>query len=117
LTESDRPLLAGEDLRGLSVVDVDGQDVGDVVDLVLDEEERHVRCLVVKTAEFPGFGEDTFLVPMEAVESSDNAVVRLSTTRERVASGPPYRPERGLDEEHVSSVYVYYEFTPFWGRP
>lgn len=114
LSEADNDIPeAIEDLRGRAVVDSEGDEFGDIVDVVLDRSERQARCLVVKTRDMPGFGEETYLVPMDAVEHADGAVVRVRETGRRIADGPSYDQSDDRDE-HLAEVYGYYGAPPFW---
>lgn len=108
LTESERDLDPALDLRGRAVVDVDGKDVGDVVDVLLDDDGGGPRLLAVSTPEFPGSGEVTYLVPIDAVFSTNEALIRMRTTSEAVAGGPRFDPDDGLSEQHLAAVYGHY---------
>ena len=75
LKDSDLMLAhAEDDVRGLSVVDAEGAPVGEVDDLVVDEEERRARFLVVTAGGFLGLGKAKRLVPVDTVTDVDDVV-------------------------------------------
>jgi sporulation protein YlmC with PRC-barrel domain len=102
----------GDDVRGMSVLDPNGQRVGQVDEIVVDEEERRARLLVVTSGGILGMGEKKRLVPVEAVARvSDD--VRLHHTDEDVRRGVEYDPALA-DPPDFGQVYDYYGYLPFW---
>jgi sporulation protein YlmC with PRC-barrel domain len=55
------------DVRGRAVVDHNGEEIGKVDDLLIDDRERRVRFLRVGHGGFLGIGASHFLVPVDAV--------------------------------------------------
>jgi sporulation protein YlmC with PRC-barrel domain len=106
-----------EDVRGRTVRDVDGDEIGKVDDLIVDDQEERVRFLRVATGGFLGIGEDTFLVPVDAIDSIDGDHVHIRESGEKVAGGPRYDPDIAPDESDFDfgGVYGYYGYSPFWG--
>jgi sporulation protein YlmC with PRC-barrel domain len=102
-----------DDVRGKSVVDRGGAEIGEVDDLVIDEEHRRVRLLQVGSGGFLGIGKQKVLVPVDAVTAVDD-VVHVDTDREHVASGPVYDPDLVLQEDTVAGLYDYYGVMPYW---
>ena len=107
-------VLANEDddVRGLSVLDPNGHRIGDVDEIVVDEEERRARLLVVTSGGILGLGQEKRLVPVEAVGRVGD-VVRLNYTHEDVLDGTEYDPAL-TDAPDYADVYSYYGYTPFW---
>lgn len=105
-----------EDIRGHTVIDRSGEDIGSVDGLLVDDEERKVRFLQVAAGGFLGIGETTFLIPVDAVSSIEDDKVRVDQTRDRIVGGPPYDPELAeLPENYYADTYGYYGYLPFWG--
>ncbi len=105
-----------QDIRGIRVVDRDGEDVGEVSDLLVDEGERKVRFLEVASGGFLGLGEEKRLVPVDAITRIDDQV-HVSTSRTLVADSPVYDPDvaRAEPTDHLGSLYAYYGYGPYWG--
>lgn len=104
----------GDDVRGSTVVDRNGNDVGDVDGLVIDADERRVRFLQVGSGGFLGIGEKKRLVPVDAVTRVDDKV-HIDTTRDTVAGSSDFDPELVQERDYYGDVYDYYGYPPFWG--
>ena len=98
------------DVRGRHVVDVNGEDLGHVDDLLLDEHAYKVRFLWVTTGGFLGVGATHVLVPVEEVEHVDDDTVRVCRERERLGDAPGYDPALADDPAYYARVYGW------WGR-
>lgn len=115
LKDSDRMVEPKDDIRGISVVDRDGEEIGTVDTLVIDEQANRVRFLEVGSGGFLGIGEEKRLIPVDAVVRVDRGTVQVDTSRENVRGGPGYDPELvEYDEEYYGNLYGYYGFSPFW---
>ncbi|MFN0156140.1 MAG: PRC-barrel domain-containing protein [Gaiella sp.] len=104
-----------EDVRGHKAVDRDGEEIGKVTDLYIDEEERRARFLEVESGGFLGIGGESRLIPVDAVTGVDEDTVRIGATRQRVHASPRYDPELAEQAEYWEGAYGYYESVPFWG--
>ena len=102
-----------QDLRGRTVVDANGEEVGEVDDLLIDEAEKQVRFLRVASGGFFGMGAAKFLLPVDAVTEVKADQVRISRSRDRVAEAPAYDPDL-IDPVHLGDVYNHYGYTPYW---
>lgn len=103
-----------EDLRGATVVDREGQDVGAVDGLLVDESERRVRFLQVGSGGFLGLGRKSRLIPTNAITSTESGVVEVDTTREAVAGSPDYDPDLEASPD-FGRYYDFYGLPAFWG--
>ena len=104
-----------EDIRGRKVLDKNGDEVGTVDDLLLDDGERKVRFLRVVAGGFLGIGEHKFLVPVDSITRLTGDAVYVDRTREHVAGGPAYDPAIDQDEA-AEQVYSHYGMIGFWGQ-
>ena len=105
---------ADEDIRGRSVVDGNGEDVGNVDDLMIDDTEKKVRFIRVSSGGFLGMGAQKFLIPVDAIKQIKGDQVIVSHNREQIASSPAYDPDV-VDEKYYDNLYGYYGYRPFWG--
>jgi CBS domain-containing protein/sporulation protein YlmC with PRC-barrel domain len=110
LTLADR----AEDITGLKILDMSGEELGSVNDLFIDEQDRKVRFLEVSSGGFLGLGATKFLLPVEAITRLSVDVVHINQSRERVAGAPHYDPTL-VEERYVSDVYSHYGYPPYWG--
>ncbi len=118
LSDTDFRLEAPEqDIRGLDVYDNEGDKIGSVEDLYVDEAERKVRFLGVSAGGFLGIGEKKIMLPVEAVTDVGEDRVTIEQGRRTVMDSPPFdtdlvRPAADYQRE----VYGYYGYPPYpWG--
>jgi sporulation protein YlmC with PRC-barrel domain len=104
-----------EDVRGLAVVDRDGEELGTIDDLFVDEPERKVRLLELGTGGILGIGRETSLVPVDAVAGIQEGRVVLDTPASTLAEAPSYDPDLTLENPAIGSLYGHYGFSPYWG--
>ncbi len=104
-----------EDIRGRKIMDQDGEEVGDVDDLLMDEHEMKVRFIRVATGGFLGIGETKFLIPVDAIARMDQDHVFINQSRERIAGAPQYDPDLTYDVQYYGGLYGHYGYAPYWG--
>lgn len=103
------------DVRGHDVLDRDGESIGKVSDLLVDERERRVRFLNVKSGGFLGIGADTHVIPVDAITRVEEGEVHIDQSRDHVGGSPPLDPDVNLDaRETYEGIYRHYGYTPFW---
>lgn len=105
-----------DDVRGRTVKDTDGVVIGMVTDLLVDDQERKVRFMVVEHAGFLGMGETRTLIPVEAITSMTADEVLIDQSSEQVSKAPGYVPDLVDDHAHHASVYKHYGHNPYRGR-
>jgi sporulation protein YlmC with PRC-barrel domain len=103
-----------EDVRGRTVLDKDGEDIGSIVDLMIDDHEMKIRFLRVGSGGLIGLGETIFLIPVDAVTQVTPDAVYIDQTRDHVAGGPGYDPELVTNETYWNNIYAYYGYQPYW---
>lgn len=106
---------ADEDVRGRKVIDRDGDDVGRVDDLIVDDAERKVRFLLVAHGGILGIGDTKSFIPVDAITSISDDEVRIDQSREHIAGAPKYDPDVVDEPDYFTGVYGYYGYLPFWG--
>ena len=102
-----------EDVRGRSVVDRHGEEVGTVSDLIIDERDAKVRFLEVASGGVLGLGETKVLIPVDAVIRVADDAVRVDQAREHVAGAPRYDPTLA-GRPYWEDLYGYYGYGPYW---
>lgn len=113
LRDSDLLLAdAQDDVRGMTVRDPHGHRLGEVDDLVIDQQERRARLLVVSSGGILGMGTSKRLVPIEAVSRVDD-VVHVDRSHMHVHQDDAYDPDLA-DAPAYAKVYGRYNLTPSW---
>ena len=106
---------SANDVRGREVKDKNGDGIGKVAALLLDDRENKVRFLLVEHGGFLGFGETKSLIPVDAVTKITEDDVFVDQSRERVAAAPGYTPDLVDDRPYHTSIYGHYGYAPYWG--
>ncbi len=104
-----------EDIRGRTVKDRNGKDIGKVDGLMIDRDEQKVRYLQVEAGGFLGLGERHFLIPVDAITRISGDDVHINETQERVIGAPGYDPKLGPEPAYWGTLGSYYGYMPFWG--
>ncbi len=103
------------DVRGHTVMDRDGHEIGRVDDLLIDEDESSVRFLSVSEGGFLGLGATHYLVPVEAVVAVDPDRVHIDRQRSGMADVPGYDPQLAPLPAYYGDVYGWWGVPPYWG--
>ena len=102
-----------EDIRGRTVLDRAGEELGTVDDLLVDDVEHKVRFLQVASGGLLGLGEQKIMIPVDAISRITEDAVRVDQDRARVAGAPHYDPTITRDT-YWEEVYGYYGYGPYW---
>lgn len=109
-----------EDIRGYSVKDRNGEDIGKIDDLLVDAAENKVRFIEVASGGFLGIGKDRTSIPVDAITKITRDIqhghgeVWIDQTKEGVAGAPPYDPDLVHNRSAHEEMYEYYGLGPYW---
>ncbi len=96
------------DLIDKDVYDHNGDQIGTVEELYLDQQTNEVRFLRVGAGGFLGVGEKYFLIPHEAVDGVIGSRVILDQDREKVIGSPDYGSADPPSPDQQRELYGYY---------
>jgi sporulation protein YlmC with PRC-barrel domain len=98
-----------QDIRGLDVYDLDGEQAGSVEELYVEPDSRFPRFLVVSAGGFLGVGKKRFLVPIEEV-SRGMGEERVTVNREsdKVVGSPNFDTNEAPAPDVQRAVLAYY---------
>jgi PRC-barrel domain. len=104
------------DIRGRMVRDRDGQEVGKVEGLLIDDVEKRVRFMEVASGGFLGIGETKSFIPVDAISRITDDDVFIGHAREHVAGAPRYDPSLVVaDAGYLFRLYPYYGYEGYLG--
>lgn len=103
------------DVRGRKVIDKNGEDLGKIDALMVDDRERKVRFLEVASGGFLGLGEQKSLIPIDAITQITEHQVHIDQDKGHVAGAPHYDPELVEKMPIYADIYGYYGYLPYWG--
>lgn len=107
--EDSTVLKASEFLKS-EVKNLQGEELGSVSELVLDENLSHITSVVVSFGGFLGMGNDLTVVPIEAFTSDGKGdTLQMNATRETLAKAPHFKagewPQRFAEPSYADRVY------------
>jgi sporulation protein YlmC with PRC-barrel domain len=102
-----------DDIRGRTVRDRHGDDIGKVDELLVDPSSGTVHLLRVTHGGILGFGATPSFVPVEAITGVGEEI-HIDRSRGQVAGAPRYDPQLTDEIDYYGEVYGYYGFAPFW---
>jgi hypothetical protein len=112
-------LIKGSTFIGGNVENPQGQNLGDVKDVVMDRASGRIVYAVVSFGGFLGMGEKLFAVPWGAFAqpkpNKDTFV--LAMDKERLKNAPGFDKDNWpqmASREWVTNLYTYYSVSPYW---
>ncbi|SMO68228.1 PRC-barrel domain-containing protein [Fodinibius sediminis] len=105
--------LSATSLTGTKVQNLQGENIGDIQDLMIDLETGQVLYVVLSFGGFMGMGDDYFAIPLEALVFSEKEeeLVKIDIDKEALKNAPGFDKDNWpLTDEYVHSVYDYYGY-------
>ena len=111
-------LIRGNTFIGANVENPQGQNLGDIKDIVIDRASGRIAYAVVSFGGFLGMGEKLFAVPWGAFSQpqADKDTFVLDVDKERLKNAPGFDPHNWpqmASREWVTSLYSYYNVPPY----
>ncbi|MBT8198907.1 MAG: PRC-barrel domain-containing protein [Acidimicrobiia bacterium] len=115
-----RTTLSASSLVGNDVRNLDGDDLGDVKDLMIDVETGQVAYAVLDMGGFLGIGNKLFAVPYGAMtlDTGSHAFV-VNVDKETLRNAPGFDQDNWpdfSDRTWGSDIYSHYGISPYWER-
>ena len=112
-------LIRGNTFIGANVENPQGQNLGDIKDIVIDRASGRIAYAVVSFGGFLGMGEKLFAVPWGAFSQPkpDKETFVLDVDKERLKNAPGFDAHNWpqmASREWVTSLYSYYHVPPYW---
>ena len=112
-------LMKGSTFIGADVENPQGQDLGDIKDIVIDRASGRIAYAVVSFGGFLGMGEKLFAVPWGAFSqpNANKDKFVLAIDKEKLNNAPGFDSNNWpqmASREWVTSLYSYYNVPPYW---
>ena len=104
MTQTQPQMAEAYDWRGRTVVDSDGQKIGKLDEVYLDEETGRLEWALVNTGLF---GTKSSFVPLSGAAPAGQDV-RVPFTKEQVKDAPRVEPDGELSQEEEAQLYGHY---------
>ncbi|MDP1756942.1 MAG: PRC-barrel domain-containing protein [Pseudohongiella sp.] len=117
-TVSSNPILSSSSISGDKVVNRQGEDLGDIKDLMIDVDTGRVAYAVLEFGGFLGLGSKLFAVPLSAMEvDTANHRFIFDQNKESLDSAPGFDKDHWpnfADRDWGASVHSHYGVRPYW---
>jgi sporulation protein YlmC with PRC-barrel domain/Cu/Ag efflux protein CusF len=116
-------MYRGSKLIGADVENRQGEDLGDIKDVVIDPQTGRVGYVVLAFGGFLGLGEKYFAVPFSALTPApgerrgDQERFLLNVDQERLKNAPGFERNNWpnmADRTWGERIYSYYGVSPYW---
>jgi len=97
-----------EPLRWKVLIDCDGERIGTIESISVDEDTGRVEFVEVGRGGFLGFGADRFLVPVIRIVQVEDKNVRIDRPSSSLEHAPDYEPDRLGDPVYFESVRTWW---------
>jgi sporulation protein YlmC with PRC-barrel domain len=113
-------VLSAATIIGNKVVDTDGEQLGNIKDLVIDLDDAQIAYAVLSFGGFLGLGDKLFAIPLEALtfDTRANQVV-LDVDKDVLKNAPGFDKDKWPDTAQYEAgwlldIYEYYGYSPYW---
>ncbi len=111
-------VMAAETLQGDDVVNLQGDKLGSIEDIMLDVRSGRVAYAVLSFGGILGMGDKLFAIPWGALTlDADRKCFVLDVPKDRLQNAPGFDKDHWpsmADESWASQVYSYYNQEPYW---
>jgi sporulation protein YlmC with PRC-barrel domain len=106
-----------EALRGLTVVNREGEELGEIREVRVDSETGEINFVILARGGVLGIGAERYAVPIEALKiSRDKDKATLTVSENKLETAP--RQETGMsDGEFKDVIQKHYGVAPAWEPP
>jgi osmotically-inducible protein OsmY/sporulation protein YlmC with PRC-barrel domain len=92
LSDTDFDVPDDQDIRGRTVIDQNGNEIGKIDDLLMDPQTRRIRFLQVTSGGFLGIGGTMMLIPVQAISRFDRNYVEIDQSMRGGLGAMRYNP-------------------------
>jgi len=113
-------IMAASSLEGETVVDAQGENLGEIEEIMLDVRGGRIAYAVMSVGGFLGVGEKYFAVPWHSFTmDTDNKRFILDVDKERLLKAPGFDQNEWpsmADKRWASEIHDYYGARPYWEK-
>lgn len=111
-------IISSSTLSGDKVVNRNGENLGDIKDIMIDVENGRVAYAVLEFGGFLGLGSKLFAVPLSAMKvDTDNHQFVFDQSKETLENAPGFDKDSWpnfADRTWGASVHSHYGVRPYW---
>jgi sporulation protein YlmC with PRC-barrel domain len=110
--------LSASTIIGTDVENPQGDNLGDIKEIMLDTTSGRISYAVISFGGFLGIGDKYFAVPWEAFSiDDDQETFILDVSKEKLENAPGFDKDNwptNADHQYINSVYQHYGYRPHW---
>jgi sporulation protein YlmC with PRC-barrel domain len=111
-------LMRASKVNGMDVRNAENKNLGDIQDVVLDQESGRIAYAVLSFGGFLGIGDKLFAVPWAALKpAADKKAFTLDIPKERLEKAPGFDKKNWPDlanRQWGADIHSYYGVPPYW---
>ena len=113
-------VLSATKIIGDKVVNIEGEQLGSIKELMIDYEDGHVAYAVLSFGGFLGMGDKLFAIPWEALTmNTEDHTFILDVDKEALKNAPGFDKDHWPDDAQYETgwlldIYEYYGYSPYW---
>jgi len=111
-------LMRASKVNGMDVLNADHKNLGDIQDVVLDQESGRIAYAVLSFGGFLGIGDKFFAVPWGALKpTTDKKAFTLDIPKDRLEKAPGFDKKSWPDlanRQWGTDIHTYYNVPPYW---
>jgi len=113
-------VMAADTLEGDRVMNRQGEDLGDIEDIMVDVQRGCVAYAVMSCGGLPGIGDKLFAIPWQALTlDAERKCFVLDAQKERFERAPGFDRDRWpsmADSQWADEVHAFYGVRPYWSN-
>jgi len=111
-------IMAADTLEGDNVVNAQGEDLGEIKDIMIDVPSGRVAYAVLSFGGVLGMGDKLFAIPWHALQlDPENHCFILNVDKERLKNAPDFDKDHWpsmADQRWATDIHAYYGSRPYW---
>jgi sporulation protein YlmC with PRC-barrel domain len=113
-------VMSASTLIGDSVKNPQGEDLGNLKEIMLDVNSGNIAYAVLSFGGFLGMGDKLFAIPWEAFTvNTEKEHLVLNIDKERLKDAPGFDKDnwpKTPNSDYVNQVHSHYGYKPYWER-
>ncbi len=109
-------LLSSTSITGDKVTNLEGENLGDIKDLMIDLDTGQIAYAVLSFGGFLGLGDKYFAMPWQALRlDAENKCFKLNVDKEKLKDAPGFDKDdwpNWSDSAYHDTIHEYYGYTP-----
>lgn len=112
---SQQNLKKAEDLSGMSIQNLQGEELGSIDSVVIDVQQGQVAYVTVTTGGLLGAGGETHAIPFKAlqIDPMREDALTLDIDQQRFENAPVSEVDQ-LDRQRGQEIHQFYGVSPYW---